>query len=91
MAYWGKLLPVPVVGIAGMDIARTEQAARCGAAGVAVISAITAAASPEAVIAQLQDAVRRGKSQPPATAPRMPPPSAHCLIIEPRKRQATYA
>jgi len=73
LAYWGKLLPVPVVGIAGMDIARTEQASRCGAAGVAVISAITAAASPEAAIAQLQDAVRRGKSQPPATAPRMPP------------------
>jgi len=42
---------------------------------VAVISAITAAASPEAAIAQLQDAVRRGKSQPPATAPRMPKPT----------------
>ena len=75
LAYWCKLLPTPVVGIAGMDVVRTEQAARAGAAGVAVISAITAAASPEAAIAQLQDAVRRGKSQPPATAPRMPKPT----------------
>ena len=72
LAYWCTLLPTPVVAIAGMDLRRTEQAAQCGAAGVAVISAITAAASPETAIAQLQQAVRRGKSLPPVTAPLLP-------------------
>lgn len=72
LAYWCKLLPTPVVGIAGMDEARTEDAAACGAAGVAVISAITAAASPEAAINQLQQALRRGRSGPPVSAPLLP-------------------
>jgi hydroxymethylpyrimidine kinase/phosphomethylpyrimidine kinase/thiamine-phosphate diphosphorylase len=75
LAYWCALLPTPVVGIAGMDVARTEQAARAGAAGVAVISAITAAASPEAAIEQLQQAVQRGRSQPQVTAPLLPQPT----------------
>jgi hydroxymethylpyrimidine kinase/phosphomethylpyrimidine kinase/thiamine-phosphate diphosphorylase len=72
LAYWCKLLPTPVVGIAGMDLVRTEEAASCGAAGVAVISAITAAASPEAAIDQLQQALRRGRSGPPASVPLLP-------------------
>lgn len=72
LAYWCTLLPTPVVGIAGMDLARTEQAAQCGAAGVAVISAITAAASPEVAIAQLQQAVRRGAGLPRQVAPLLP-------------------
>ncbi len=72
LAYWCKLLPLPVVGIAGMDVLRTEQAAQAGAAGVAVISAITAAASPEAAIARLQQAVQHGKSRPPVAAPLLP-------------------
>lgn len=72
LAYWCKLLTTPVVGIAGMDVARTQDAAACGAAGVAVISAITAAASPEAAIDQLQQALRRGRSGPPASAPLLP-------------------
>ncbi|MGC1175541.1 thiamine phosphate synthase [Polaromonas sp.] len=75
LAYWCALLPTPVVGIAGMDVPRTEQAARAGAAGVAVISAITAAVSPEAAIAQLQEAIRRGRSSPPVTAPLFPKPT----------------
>lgn len=75
LAYWCALLPLPVVGIAGMDVARTEQAARAGAAGIAVISAITAAASPEAAIAQLQEAVRRGRASPTVTAPLFPKPT----------------
>jgi len=75
LAYWCALLPLPVVGIAGMDVVRTEQAARAGAAGVAVISAITAAASPEAAIVQLQQAVQRGRSQPRVTAPLLAQPT----------------
>jgi thiamine monophosphate synthase len=42
-----------------MDVARATQAAECGAAGVAVISAITAATSPETAIAVLKDAIDR--------------------------------
>lgn len=75
LAYWCVLLPLPVVGIAGMDVVRTEQAVRAGAAGVAVISAITAAASPETAIVQLQEAVRRGRNSLPATAPMLPNPT----------------
>ncbi|MFI5447183.1 thiamine phosphate synthase [Polaromonas sp. UC242_47] len=72
LAYWRTLLPTPVVGIAGMDVARTEEAAQCGVAGVAVISAITAAASPETAIAQLQQAIQRGRKLPPSLAPLLP-------------------
>lgn len=75
LAYWCALLPTPVVGIAGMDVQRTEQAVRAGAAGVAVISAITAAASPETAIVQLQEAIRHGRSSPPVAAPAFPKPT----------------
>ncbi|HSV47338.1 MAG TPA: thiamine phosphate synthase, partial [Ramlibacter sp.] len=57
LAYWCALLPLPVVAIAGMDLARASQARACGAAGVAVISAITAAADPEAATAALSAAI----------------------------------
>jgi thiamine monophosphate synthase len=59
LAYWCALLPLPVVAIAGMDAARATQAAHCGAAGVAVISAVTAAPSPETAIAALREAIDR--------------------------------
>lgn len=75
LAYWCALLPTPVVGIAGMDVPRTEQAARAGAAGVAVISAITAAASPETAISQLQEAIKRGRASPPVTPSLFPKPT----------------
>lgn len=44
LAYWCGLLPLPVVAIGGMDVARARAARSCGAAGVAVMSGITAAA-----------------------------------------------
>jgi hydroxymethylpyrimidine kinase/phosphomethylpyrimidine kinase/thiamine-phosphate diphosphorylase len=75
LAYWCKLLPLPVVGIAGMDVARTQEAAACGADGVAVISAITAAPSPEAAITGLQQALQRGRSGPRHEAPLLPRPT----------------
>jgi hydroxymethylpyrimidine kinase/phosphomethylpyrimidine kinase/thiamine-phosphate diphosphorylase len=79
LAYWRALLPLPVVGIAGMDVARAEQAARCGVAGVAVISAITAAASPEAAVTELQAAIKHGQSQTPVVAPMLPKPTLALL------------
>ena len=75
LAYWCSLLPTPVVGIAGMDVARTEEAAACGAAGVALISAITAAPSPEAAMSELQQALQRGRSGPAIPAPLLPRPT----------------
>ncbi|MDP3607112.1 MAG: thiamine phosphate synthase [Polaromonas sp.] len=75
LAYWCQLLPLPVVGIAGMDVARTQQAATCGAAGVALISAITAAPSPEAAIEELQQALQRGRSGPAVETPLLPRPT----------------
>lgn len=59
LAYWCAMLPLPVVAIGGMDVARATQAAECGAAGVAVISAITAAGFPETAIASLKEAIDR--------------------------------
>ncbi len=67
LAYWcSKLNPlgVPVVAIAGMDAKRTTEAMQCGAASVAVISSVTAASDPEAVIQQLQAAIAYGKALP---------------------------
>jgi hydroxymethylpyrimidine kinase / phosphomethylpyrimidine kinase / thiamine-phosphate diphosphorylase len=70
LAFWCALLPLPVIAIAGMDADRATEAMRRGAAGVALISGITAAASPEAMISTLRQAVENGletpKYQPPA-------------------------
>jgi hydroxymethylpyrimidine kinase / phosphomethylpyrimidine kinase / thiamine-phosphate diphosphorylase len=72
LAYWCALLPVPVVAIAGMDATRAGQAMRCGAAGVAVIGAITAAASPEAAIGELSHAIHDAARTPRYQSPALP-------------------
>lgn len=77
LAHWCALLQpgTPLVAIGGMDEQRTQEAARCGAAGVAVVSAITGAAQPEAAIAALQAAIVLGRSLPPRTAPALARPT----------------
>ena len=72
LTYWCALLPLPVVAIAGMDAPRAVQAMACGAAGVAVISDITGAASPEGQIARLRQAVQAGRSLARRSAPTLP-------------------
>ena len=57
LTYWSALLPLPVVAIGGITVAQATPSRRAGAAGVAVISAITAAASPESAIIELQQAL----------------------------------
>jgi len=47
------VLPVPVVGIAGIDASNVMEVAATGAASAAVISAITRSADPEAACAAL--------------------------------------
>ncbi len=72
LAYWCSKLAafdVPVVAIAGMDEARSLEAMQCGAASVALISAVTASADPEGKIAKLQAAIALGK-----TLAKRPPP-----------------
>jgi hydroxymethylpyrimidine kinase / phosphomethylpyrimidine kinase / thiamine-phosphate diphosphorylase len=75
LAYWCSLLPTPVVAIAGMDGARATEAMQCGAAGVAVISAITAADSSENRIATLQQAIEEGRRECPFVPPAMARPT----------------
>lgn len=75
LAYWCALLPVPVVAIAGMDVERAAQARACGAAGVAVISGITAAADPEAAIARFRAAIDRSAAPPNRPGPALPRPT----------------
>ncbi|MGZ5196270.1 MAG: thiamine phosphate synthase, partial [Ramlibacter sp.] len=72
LAYWCALLPLPVVAIAGMDADRATEAMRRGAAGVALISGITAAASPEAMISTLQKAIENRRETPKYQPPALP-------------------
>jgi hydroxymethylpyrimidine kinase / phosphomethylpyrimidine kinase / thiamine-phosphate diphosphorylase len=81
LAYWSTLLSrsggLPVVGIAGMNAERVAQAMACGAAGAAVITAITAAPSPEAAIEQLQQAVVAGNALLRQPVPLLPQSTLH--------------
>ncbi|MEY4882501.1 MAG: thiamine phosphate synthase [Pseudomonadota bacterium] len=81
LAYWSALLSrsggLPVVGIAGMNADRVSQAMTCGAAGAAVITAITAAPSPEAAMAQLQQAVVAGNALLRQPVPLLPQSTLH--------------
>jgi thiamine-phosphate diphosphorylase len=61
LRYWAGLLPVPVVGIAGIDVSNMAQVAATGVAGAAVITAITRALDPEAACQQLMAAFARGQ------------------------------
>ncbi|MEN9670318.1 MAG: thiamine phosphate synthase [Pseudomonadota bacterium] len=74
VAYWSALLPLPLVAIGGINIDRAAQARQTGADGVAVISAITAAASPEAAIMALNQAidVSISNAKPRIIAPKLP-------------------
>ena len=62
LRYWATLLPLPVVGIAGVNSRNVAQVAATGAASAAVISAITHAPDPEAACAVLQQGFAAGLS-----------------------------
>jgi hydroxymethylpyrimidine kinase/phosphomethylpyrimidine kinase/thiamine-phosphate diphosphorylase len=74
VAYWSALLPLPLVAIGGINIDRAAQARQAGASGIAVISAITAAVSPEAAIMALNQAidVSMSSAKPRIIAPKLP-------------------
>ncbi|WP_296509334.1 bifunctional hydroxymethylpyrimidine kinase/phosphomethylpyrimidine kinase [Rhodoferax sp.] len=58
LRYWAGVLPLPVVGIAGIDASNVAEVAATGAASAAVISAITKAADPEAACRALLSGFR---------------------------------
>lgn len=70
VAYWSALLPLPLVAIGGINVERASEARKAGASGVAVISAVTAAASPEAAIIALKQAIDDEKTR--IIAPKLP-------------------
>lgn len=75
LAYWSALLNTPVVAIAGMDESRSQQAARCGASGIAVLRGITHSDNPEASMASLSAAIERGRYDPRQSPPALARPT----------------
>ncbi len=63
LRYWAGVLPVPVVGIAGIDASNVADVAATGAASAAVISAITKSANPEAACAALMAGFAAGAAK----------------------------
>lgn len=59
--YWAGVLPLPVVGIAGIDTRNMTEVAAQGVAGAAVITAITRAADPDGACRQLMAEFERGR------------------------------
>ena len=53
LRYWANVLPLPVVGIAGIDAGNVAEVAATGAASAAVISAITMSKNPEQACSDL--------------------------------------
>lgn len=78
VAFWSHLLPLPVVAIGGMEAARLREAVRHGAAGVALITAITQAPNPEQAVASLQQAWQDGLQDPAAAPPLLPRSTLAC-------------
>ena len=61
LRYWADVLPVPVVGIAGIDTRNMAEVAAQGVAGAAVITAITRADDPDAACHQLMAEFAQGR------------------------------
>ncbi len=73
VAYWSALLPLPLVAIGGVNVERASESRKAGAAGVAVISAITAAASPEGAIMALNQSLEQADAaKTRIIAPKLP-------------------
>ncbi|MDR3371100.1 thiamine phosphate synthase [Rhodoferax sp.] len=69
LRYWAGVLPLPVVGIAGIDTRNMAEVAAQGVAGAAVITAITRASDPDAACRQLMAEFARGQAVTCAAMP----------------------
>jgi hydroxymethylpyrimidine kinase/phosphomethylpyrimidine kinase/thiamine-phosphate diphosphorylase len=67
LRYWAQLLPLPVVGIAGIGLHNVAEVAATGAASAAVITAITQAEDPAQACRDLMAGFVRGASGVAAT------------------------
>ncbi len=72
LAYWCRVLRRPVVAIAGMDRLRSQEAVRCGAAGVAVLRGIVEAPDAAQAVQDLQAAINEAAWDPTRPAPLLP-------------------
>lgn len=72
LAYWCHVLREPVVAIGGMDIPRSQEAVRCGAAGVAVLRGVVQSDAPEQAIQDLQVALTEAVDGTPWAVPGLP-------------------
>jgi len=61
LRYWADVLPVPLVGIAGIDTRNMAEVAAQGVAGAAVITAITRADDPDAACRKLMAEFAQGR------------------------------
>ncbi len=92
LAHWCRVLREPVVAIAGMDLARSAQAVRCGAAGVAVLRGIVQSEQPETHARALMASIAAAAAESGAgagragttTAPRLPRPTLTPAFAPPR-------
>lgn len=75
LAWWCRVLPVPVVAIGGMDPGRAAVAIRCGADAVAVLSGITAARDPRGAVNELAAAIAGAREQGAMPAEELPHPT----------------
>ena len=72
LAYWCRVLREPVVAIAGMNAARSLEAVRCGAAGVAVLRGIVTSADLGSSVDAFMAAIDQGARAAPIEAPLLP-------------------
>jgi len=75
LRYWAGLLPVPVVGIAGIDTRNMAEVAAQGVAGAAAITAITRAADPQDASRKLTAEFARGRGMLRVATPRLARPT----------------
>jgi len=75
LRYWAGLLPVPVVGIAGIDTRNMAEVAAQGVAGAAVITAITRAADPQDASRKLTAEFARGRGMLRVATPKLARPT----------------
>jgi thiamine monophosphate synthase len=68
-------LPLPVVGIAGIDVSNMAQVAATGVAGAAVITAITRSPHPEDACKDLVAQFAQGQRASAAAMPRRARPT----------------
>ena len=72
LAYWCRVLREPVVAIAGMDRTRSQEAVRCGAAGVAVLRGIVQATDPAQALRSLHEAINEAAAGTAFASPALP-------------------